>query len=300
MSNTSNGGGLPVIVKEIRANILDQWGFIDLLHVYPRYRFADLFDLKTGRYPVEPAETNIQLRAYCVGTWDSIPVVDKIIAHIIQPRLNFLSYAEFTRAEHYHLFKNQIFTIIENARQQAGKIFHPGWEQCRFCGNKADCIGLRNLASQLVPKYDPAFAIPTPVHPSEITDIETLNRVLMFAKVMEKWCDSVKHHVTELAKAGNDFANFRLVEVSGVREITRPLRALELAHEVHDFSVEEFLECCEVHMTKLDEKIAEKTPKGQKSHAKQAFSLLLQDETAMELKPPTYQMRARPVAITQK
>lgn len=299
MSNSSNNTEWPTEVKEIRATILDQWGWIDLLHIYPKRRIADLFDLKTGRYPVEPAENNFQLRAYCVGVWDAIPRVDKIYPHIIQPRLGIASHAEFNRYDHYDLFKDQVFGIIENAKRQAGKIYHPGWEQCRFCGNKATCQGLRDFAFQLVPAYQPEFAIPTPIHPSEITDIETLNKVLMFAKIMEKWCDSVRHHVTELARQGYDFPNFRLLEISGAREIIQPIRTLELAQE-KGITLEDFLSCCEVHMTKLDEKIGEKAPKGQKQRAKEAFSILLQDENAMHIKPPTYQMRARPMAIDHK
>jgi hypothetical protein len=300
MSNTSNNNdGVPIEVKEIRANILDQWGWIDLLHVYPRWKRADMFDLKTGWYPVEPAETNLQMRGYMVGVWDAIPKVDVIYPHIIQPRLGTASQAEFNRYDHYDLFKNQVFGIIENAKLQAGKIYHPGWEQCRFCGNKAFCEALRNFALQLVPAYQPEFAIPTPIHPSEITDVEILNKVLMFAKVMEKWCDSVKHHATELAKEGQSFANFKLVEIGGAREIIRPIRAMELAQE-KGITLEEFLSCCDVHMTKIDEKISEKTPRGRKGHAVEEFSILLQDENVMEIKAPTYQMRARPVAIEHK
>jgi hypothetical protein len=41
----------------------------------------------------------------------------------------------------------------------------------------------------------------------------------------------------------------------------------------------------------------EKAPKGQKKHSQEEFSDLLKDENAMEIKPPTYQMRARPVAL---
>ena len=288
----------PKEVRETRVNIFDQWGWIDLLHIYPRRKLADLFDLKTGRYPVEPAETNIQLRAYVVGVWDAVPLVDGIGAHIIQPRLGVATSAEFNRRDHYNSFKNQVFSIIENAKLQAGKIYHAGWDQCRFCGNKANCVALREFANQLVPKYDETFIIPEPIHPSQITDIETLNRVLMFAKIMEKWCDSVKHHATELAREGHDFRNFRLVEIGGAREITRPIRAWELAQE-KGFTLEEFLKCCDVQMGKLDETVAAKTPRGQKKRETQTFSFRLEDEGAMVHKAPTYQLRARPIALEE-
>lgn len=299
MSNSSNGNESNHYhdIKEIRVNLIeDQWGWIDRLLLWPQTRTADLFDLKTGRYEVTHAQDNIQLWAYITGVWDAVKWIDTINGHIIQPRIGIASSATFTRAEHYNLLKNKIFAVIQNAKLQAGKIFNPGWEQCRFCGNKAACQGLRDFALALVPAYDPQFVIPEPIHPSEITDDDTLNKILMFAKVMEKWCDSVKFHVTQLAREGHDFRNFRLIEVSGQREVIRPVRVWELLKE-KGFDLEEFLSCTDVQMGKLDDLIMAKAPRGTKKHAKEEFSLLLQDEMAMDHKPPTYQMRARAVAL---
>lgn len=294
---TSQAACLYHEVKEIRVSLVqEQWGFIDQLLLWPKLRSADLFDLKTGRYEVVDAEKNLQLWAYTTGVFDAVSWVDSVNAHIIQPRVGKATSHTFTRAEHYDLLKNKVFAIIENAKKQAGKIFHPGWEQCRFCGNKATCQGLAEYALALVPQYEPEFVIPTPIHPSEITDIDTLNKLLMFAKVMEKWCDSVKHHVTQLAREGHDFRNFRLIEMSGAREVIRPLRVWELAQEL-GITLDEFLSCTDVQMGKIDDLIMSKAPRGQKKLSKERFSLLLKDEMAMDNKPPTYQMRARPVAL---
>jgi hypothetical protein len=152
---------------------------------------------------------------------------------------------------------------------------------------------LRDFAFQLVPAYEPEFVVPEPVHPSEVTNDELLNRMLIFARVMTKWCDSVSAHVTQLAREGHEYRNFRLIEISGVREVLRPVRLWELLSE-RGWTMEEYLACCEVHMGKIDDKISEKTPKGQKKHAVEEFSILLQDEMAMDRRAPTYQMRARP------
>jgi Protein of unknown function (DUF2800) len=302
MSHSSNGtGSLPYKeIKEIKINLLEeQWGYIDRILLWPQLKEADLLDLKTGKYPVDPVEKNLQIQFYTTGLFDNIGWLQRIRGHIIQPHLNYADYHTFSREEDLERLKNKILAIIHNARIQAGKIYHPGWEQCRFCGNKANCLALRDFANAIVPAYEPTFHIPEPIHPSQITDIETLNNVLMFAKVMEKWCDSVKHHVTELAKQGHDFRNFRLIEISGHREITRPVRAWELLQE-QGWTLEEYLACCDVQIGKLDKTLMEKAPKGQKKHSQEEFSDLLKDENAMEIKPPTYQMRARPVALSNQ
>lgn len=292
-SNVSDNVQIYHEIKEIRVNLPEgQWGYIDRLLLWPQSKEGDLFDLKTGIYRVEPAERNIQLQSYISGVFDAIDWLLKLNGHIIQPHLNEASSWVYSRND-LNLLKNKQLAIINHARLNRGKIFHPGWEQCRFCGNKSACEGLRDFASQLVPAYEPQFVLPDPVHPSEITEDEQLNRVLMFAKVMEKWCDSVKHHVTELAKAGHDFRNFRLIEFSGTRKITRPVRAWELLQE-KGITLDEYLACCDPQTGKIDELIMAKTPTGQKKRAKEALSILLQDEAVMEVGPPTYQMRARP------
>lgn len=303
MSNSSSGNGSHPYheIKEIRVNLVEeQWGYIDRLLIWPRIEEADLLDLKTGVYEVDPAETNIQGQAYTSGVFDAIPWLKKIRTHIIQPHLNKASDWTFTRANDYDRLKNQVMSIIVNAKLQAGKIYNPGWAQCRFCGNKAQCTALRDFAFQLVPAYEPEFIVPEPVHPSEVTDDETLNKMLIFARVMQKWCDSVSAHITALAREGHEYRNFRLIELSGQREVIRPVRIWELLEE-RGWKLEEYLACCEVHMSKIDDKISEKTPKGQKKHAVEEFSLLLQDEMAMDRKNPTYQMRARPpLALMEK
>lgn len=300
MSSSLSGNGLYHFkeIKEIRVNLPEeQWGFIDRILLWPEICEADVIDLKTGIYPVDIAEHNLQLHNYIVGVFDALAWIKKINGHIIQPHLNVASSHIFSREDDLDRLKNKVMSVIHNARTLAGKKYFPGWQQCRFCGNKFKCEALRDFASAIAPAYEPKqFTIPDPIHPSEITDIETLNRILMFAKVMEKWCDSVKHHVTQLAREGHNFRNFRLIEITGRREITRPVRAWELLKD-RGWTLEEYLACCSAEIGKIDAGIMEKAPKGQKKKSAEEFSDLLKDENALEIMPPTYQMRARPASL---
>jgi hypothetical protein len=280
--------------KELRVQILDQWGFLDRLLLFPTARHATLFDLKSGRYSVDKAETNLQIWGYNVGVWDTFDFIDTIDSHLIIPRRNEVSWAMFGRETDYEKQKTEVFKIIERAKLEAGKIYNPGWFQCRFCANKINCEALREFANQIVPRYNEKFVIPEPIHPSEITDINTLDRTFLLGRVLEKWYESLRFHVTQLAREGYEFEHFKLVEIRGERRITRPLRLWELLQE-KGWDLNKFLSCCEVSITKLDTEVAAQAPSGAKRRTKEQFNLDLQDENVLEIGPPTYQMRTKAI-----
>lgn len=278
--------------KELRVEIEDQWGFLDRLFVFPQARHAELFDLKTGRYSVDPAETNLQIWAYDVGVWDSFDFIDTIGSHLIIPRRNEVHHSIFSREKHYEIQKTEVFKIIERAKLESGKSFYPGWYQCRFCGNKANCAALREFANQIAPRYNENLVIPEPIHPSEITDIQVLDRTFLLGKVIEKWYESLRFHITNLAREGIEFEHFKLLEIRGERRVVRPIKLWEILEE-RGWDMNTFLNCCEVSVTKVDEEIAKRAPRGVKAKTKEQFSQQLQDESVLEQGPPTYQMRAR-------
>jgi len=278
--------------KELRVKVLDQWGWLDRTFLFPSARHASLFDLKTGRYSVDPPETNLQIWGYNVGLWDTFDFVDTIDSHIIIPRRNEAHHALFSRQEDYERQKTEVFKIIERAKLEAGKWYNPGWFQCRFCGNKVACEALRSFVSNIVPRYNEDFVIPDPIHPSEITDIQTLDRTFLLGRVIEKWYESLRFHVTQLAREGYEFEHFKLVEIRGERRITRPLRLWEILQE-KGWDLDKFLSCCEVSITKLDSEVANTAPRGQKNRTKEQFNMDLQDENVLEIGQPTYQMRTK-------
>jgi hypothetical protein len=274
--------------------VLDQWGWLDRLILFPGARHATLFDLKTGRYSVDPAENNLQIWGYNVGVWDTFDFVDSIDSHLIIPRRNEVSHALFDRENDYEKQKTEVFKIIERAKLEADKIYNPGWFQCRFCANKINCTALREFANQIVPRYNQELVIPEPIHPSEITNIQTLDRAFLLGRVLEKWYDSLRFHVTQLAREGYEFDHFKLVEIRGERRVTRPLRLWELLKE-KGWDLNTFLNCCDVSITKLDKEVANAAPTGQKNRTKEQFNMDLQDENVLEIGPPTYQMRTKAI-----
>src|SRR5215475_3288396 len=113
--------------KELRVDVLSEWGWLDRAFIFPIAKHAELFDLKTGRYSVEPAETNLQIWGYNVGIWDTFEFVDTIGSHLIIPRRNEVHHHVFSRSRDYDQQKNEVFKIIERAKFEAGKTYNPGW-----------------------------------------------------------------------------------------------------------------------------------------------------------------------------
>src|SRR5262249_5280467 len=159
---------------------------------------------------------------------------------------------------------------------EAGKTYNPGWKQCRFCGNKADCPALREFANQIAPRYNEELVIPETIHPSQITDLQVLDRTFLLGKIIEKWYESLRFHITALAREGYEFEHFKLIEIKGERRITRPVRLWELLEE-KGWDLNTFLNCCEISVTKVDEEISRRAPHGRKSREKQQFNQTLQD-----------------------
>lgn len=229
---------------------------------------------------------------YSVGIWDTFDFIDTVEPHLIIPRRNEVSHCLFGRQTDYERCKTEVFKVIENARLHGGKVYHPGWVQCRFCNNKAHCVALADFATQIVPRYNEEFIIPTPIHPSQITDIQTLDRAFLLAKVLEKWCESLRFHITALAREGFEFEHFKCVEISGKRKITNVNTLWDILRE-KNWNLNTFLECCEVKMEAFDEKVAAQAPHGQKGRRKQQLTIELQDANVLEVGEPTYQIRAK-------
>jgi hypothetical protein len=110
--------------------------------------------------------------------------------------------------------------------------------------------------------------------------------------VIEKWYESLRFHITQLAREGYEFEHFKLVEIQGQRRIIRPIRLWEILQE-KGWDLNKFLNCCEVSVTKLDTEVAGAAPRGQKNRTKELFNLDLQDENVLEIGQPTYQMRTK-------
>jgi len=119
-------------------------GHCDRWRYYPSKKALVIIDHKFGYITVEPAESNLQLRAYAVmgaAKWDC----DTVLVAINQPRLPFderLTIAEYNR-EAIGSAKEHLLSVWEGCHQKnAPRIAEDGY-QCRYCKARLHCDAYR-------------------------------------------------------------------------------------------------------------------------------------------------------------
>jgi len=278
------------IKREICVEVFDQWGFLDTLIIKPDGK-ADIVDFKFGIMPVRPAEKNIQMKAYAYGVWVMYPSIKEITVHLVQPKLDTISFHTWDRDKDMESIGMEIKQVIERAKlarmdffsSDVEKLFTPLCEACDFCGNRARCRPLARKLIKITSKFDPVFAVlDDPImRPGEIRDPKTMGLLLRAAKIAAKWAEDVQTSALEQALTeGVVPEDFRLVEVNKPRRVTNALLAYEALKD--KVAWEDMLACATgVSIGKLEEIFTESAPRGEKAKYKALLSDRLQDAGAL-------------------
>jgi len=259
--------------------IVKRRGIVDRLVVRDRTAYA--IDWKFGRNPVDDAEVNNQGQAYALAVLLGMPELERVVVLFVSPRCNEISRGEFTRTDIPRL-ETRIEAIL--ARRKA--VFDEGREDllnatdeiCRYCGNRGTCPALYSKALVVAQNYsDAALEIPPKFHPSTWTTPEEHSVGRRLALVLEKWVDSVKsHNMQFVMDAGQTIPGFELKSKSGKREIKDILAAWAALKE--DLSLDEFLAACgPVSVAKLEEAVAGRAKRGDKTKRKEVLNERLTD-----------------------
>jgi hypothetical protein len=256
------------ILREVKLEIAGglTFGTSDLVMVSAKGTAADLTDFKFGRNPVADAEDNVQMQCYALGLLEKFPDVQTVNVHILLPRRDEVSVATYTRADIPRL-RLRIETIIARASLPEPEL-HPT-DGCLYCRNKATCHALHKHALKLASGYSDELVLPEQVHASHIFDPAMMARALQVARVMEKWCESVRHHALKMRLSGVEIPGHELRTRSGTRKINDALAAWGVVRD--RVEPDRFIACCEVSLTKLEETVAATAPRGGKAKAKQAL-----------------------------
>ena len=270
--------------QEMRVPIINRRGIVDRLIVKNRTAYA--IDWKFGRNPVDDAEINNQGQAYALALLKGMPDIERVVVLFVSPRCNDISKGEFTQVDVPRL-ETRIMTILarraavfEEARED---LLNPTDEICRYCGNRGTCPALYSKALVVAQNYaDTQLDIPPKFHPSTWTTPEEHSIGRRLALVLEKWVESVKsHNLQFVMDAGQTIPGFEMKTKSGKREIRDTLAAYAALKD--DLTVEEFLAACgPVSMTKLEEAVAARAKRGEKSKRKEALYERLTDMGILE------------------
>lgn len=281
------------VLKEQKVTTLEgRWGYFDRLILSPDNKEAHLVDFKFVKVKKpEDASLALQGKDYVWGLFNASPALESVTAHFIAPRFNFVTYHTFTRADLPRI-ELEIFAVLVQARKTdrkgaSKKLFRPHYEVCRFCGRKATCPAVGEIAATVARRYldegaQPIPAVPLNVHTSEADDPEVLGALKTIAAVLEPWTESVNHHLmTKVLEEGKKVAGYKIGFRKGRRDITNPLALLSVGPK---FGVQmaDVLEASKVSVAKLEDVVMAKAPYRQKEKTKFAFLDALRDADALQ------------------
>ena len=257
-----DGLGSGSVHKEECLNVTEEiWGYCDLILIKDSH--AHVVDYKFGWNPVKDAEENLQGMAYVVGAFNKWPELQTATVHFLQPRLGFISSADFERNKLDELLL-RIQLIVDRVKQwdkeKDEKLLVPTASNCVWCARKLGCPAFNKTLNAVLDE-------PLVSRSPDLSDPEYLSKALTAIPVVERWIKDVKESALDIrVEDGVEIPGFDLVVRAGRPTIPDNSALYE---EVKDLlSIEELLECSTVSVSKLRDKVASHVDRGQKGLAK--------------------------------
>jgi hypothetical protein len=281
--------GAAHVYREIRVEVLDQFGFLDTLCIMPDGQTAHIIDYKFGKVMVRSADKNLQGKAYVVGVFKRFPGLDNITVHFPMPRLDHITTHVFLRGDLPKL-RRELELIIERAKHTKSifdsdeviPLLNPLSESCDYCGNRLRCRALAahviTVAGKLGVKELPKDPVVTL---ADVRDPQETGILLRMASIVEKWVADIKAWALQQALVDDIIPEgFTLVEASSPRKVTSPVLAFDALNE--RLSMEDILSTttgCSI--SKLEELWAKHAKRGTKQSEKDRMGDLLSDVGAI-------------------
>jgi hypothetical protein len=126
-------------------------------------------------------------------------------------------------------------------------------EYCDWCKHKENCKAVRREVEAVSHGYNPDQP---PVslsswHSSQIVDPAEMAKALEIAKTVEGWASAVKHHATQMAKAGVEIPGYKLS-----KKTTRSCTDIAAVFEASGLEPHEFIACCNLSIGKYEMAVA--------------------------------------------
>ena len=178
-----------------------------------------VFDFKYGKGVPVSAVENPQLMLYALGAYARYCIVypiEKVVLHIVQPRLDNFSTWETTR-EFIKKFGEEVKERAALAIRGEGT-FNPSESACRFCRARAVC---RARAEKNV-----ELAFFTDKKPDTISDGE-LGLYLSKGKDVARWLKDIEEYALSACLSGRNIDGWKAVEGRSTRKWTDPEKAFD-------------------------------------------------------------------------
>lgn len=270
-------------------------GYFDCLLLSYDRKYAEGFDWKFGRWPVEDPKSNLQVISYVLGMFKKFPELEMIRFWIKQPLLDVVKDAVFTRAEVGALYL-RVQVVVARAREARTKgdfaTANPAVPICQFCAELGRCPKVAEFACKVGAKFHP-LAIPADITPSMLHAPDAAALGLNLAAVLKVWCEAFRRQVTDrILRREMDMPPGQKLQTMRKRELVdmAKLRAVALRF----LTTAEFESTLEATFGAVEGLISEKSPRGQKESTVKEFQQALLDAGAVKLGDEFSFLRAVP------
>lgn len=257
-------------------------GYVDQVFISKDETYAEIIDYKFGLWPVEKADNNLQGIAYALGLFKKYRNLHSIQFWFLQPHIDFTSVAFFTRAQVEQLYL-RVQVVVARAREARKKMLlgdfsmaTPAIPACNFCANLGRCSKVTEIACKVGSKFYP-LEIPETITPTAVQDPHQTSLGMKLAGVMKVWSDAFRRQTADRVLRGKaDMPiGFKMEQRQGDREVVN-MEAYKQAARRY-LTDEEIELCSSVSLTAVEEKISEKSPRGQKEATVKQFKKELED-----------------------
>ena len=262
-------------IRERRYTILDQFGHID--HLILHGEKCELIDYKFAFSSYEADSP--QFWAYSVGVWDAHPEIEIITSHVVLPFQGVIDVESWSRAKDYQRLSAQTIAIIEAARRDNPDTYQTG-THCSWCGRRAVCPTLNNLALAVASQYKPEeLELPANYDPTLIDDPLVMATAKRIAPVLKSWAEKVDQRALEMRlHEGIEIPGFELAERSAPFKVTDAQAAWDVVKD--QITPEAFAGCAEVKIGELEKAVSRVAKRGTMKSAKENLRCALLDANA--------------------
>lgn len=280
-----------LVLKEIKLNafdITDGYGDVvilsSLIEKNPTldtdisvFDKADIIDYKFGAREVTDAKDNPQAQSYSLGAFAISNNIESATPHFLMPRLGIATVHTFTRADIEYL-KLRIQTIIDRSTVE-DPIPTPFYFACMTCGRRATCTALHKTVITVSKKYQ---AVEIPEGPSLeaiIADPDQCAKLLKLKTLMAAWCKAVQAIVTDrvISQEVPMPVGYEIHTSEGRKSFSNGQKIFEIAQSLGiTVTSEEIASISALPVTKTEDLIKSKCPRGKKKETYEAFVAQLQ------------------------
>ncbi|MBH61805.1 MAG: hypothetical protein CL569_05025 [Alphaproteobacteria bacterium] len=180
---------------------------------------AFVFDWKFGRGFVVPAggvndsACNLQMLCYALGVLQKIKKAKKAIVHLVSPRRDEVSRAEYTRAD-MGAMRDRINAVIARGLDPDAEPMVN--DACKYCDQLTTCPAHYQTALAIAGTN--GLTIPASANPETMTAEVIDEGAYQVAVMMEQWARAVKKKAKSFSDDGHQFKTLK------VRERSNPAR----------------------------------------------------------------------------